>query len=117
EISDARAQVVHGPHELVAHDGAGLYERAAAAVILVQIRSAHRARRDAEHDVGRVDDLRIGDVLRSHVAHALEGDGFHDDVLSSYSASAAAPRPPSRLSPGTIVMRVAGGGRGGGCSD
>src|SRR6185503_463951 len=108
---DARAHVLHGAHELVAHDGAGLHERAAAAVILVQIRAAHRAGRDAEHDVARIDDLGIGDVLRPHVAHALEGDGFHSDVLSAYSASAAAPRTPSRLSPGTMVMRVAASAR------
>ena len=79
-----RARLLDHAHELVAHDGALLHERAAATpVILVQVGAAHRARRDPHDDVGRVDDLRIRDGLGAHVAHALEGDRFHRFLSSN----------------------------------
>src|SRR5262249_19466430 len=70
DLPDCRAEILDRAHELVAHDRAGLDEAAAAAVILVQIRVAHGARGDLEHDVRGIDDLRLGHVLHAHVADA-----------------------------------------------
>jgi len=66
----------------VAHDGARLHERAAAAaVVLVQVGAADGAGRDAQQDVGGVDQLGIGHVGGPHVTHAMERDRFHCDFL------------------------------------
>ena len=81
ELADLGAEVFDDAHELVAHRGAGLDERAAAAVVLVQVGAAHRARGDAHDDIGRVDDVGVGDVLGAHVTDTVERDGFHGAVL------------------------------------
>src|SRR4029450_8432737 len=76
-LLDRRTEVFDRAHELVTHHGAGLDERAAATVILVQVRAADRAGGDLQDDVGRIDALGLGHVLHAHVADAMKRDGFH----------------------------------------
>ena len=62
----------------MAHDGARLYQgAAAAAVILVQVGAADGAGGDPHENVGRVDQLGIGHVGGPHVADAVERDRLH----------------------------------------
>ena len=88
EALDARPRLLHRAHELVAHDGAGLDERPTAApMVLVEVGAADGARRDPQDDVGGIDEPGLGDVLRPHVAHAVEGDRVHGCLLSACAIS------------------------------
>ena len=59
-----------------------------AAVILMEIRSAHRARRDAQHRVGGIHDARIRHRFHPHVPRPVKRDRLHDVVVLPRSSSA-----------------------------
>src|SRR5262249_12991574 len=67
-------------HRLVADDVALLHGRHEA-VVQVQVAAADGGRGDPDDAVGRVGDLRVGDVIDADVAGAVPAYRFHDFSL------------------------------------
>ncbi len=78
-------------HEFVAEDVAVLHHRDLAAVD-VQVGTADGGCRDAQDDVVRVDDLRIGDGLDPYILRAVVGEGFHQGLRWSIRGRGPPPR-------------------------
>jgi hypothetical protein len=77
DVRDLRADLLDDAHRLVPENVARVYERAKH-LVQVQVRSADAARGDLDDRVGRLLDLRVGDLLDAHVVVALPSQRSQD---------------------------------------
>ena len=75
-LGDLGADLLDDAHRLVPDDVAGLHERGQR-LVQVQVRAAESGRGDANDDVRRFLDARIGDLGDLHVVNALPSHCLH----------------------------------------
>jgi hypothetical protein len=99
ELRDGAADLLDDAHVLVPEDVVLLEERAED-LVEVEVGSADRGRRDADHRVGVLLDHGVGDLLDLDVVDALPGECLHGAPSalgrgSSWEARSSTQRPPA----------------------